>query len=90
MPLIKALYGHPQSGAMWEKKCEQAIFDAGFERIGQCGEWSSCYVHTTEKLFLMVYVDDFKMTGPAANVDDMWKTLRTIPDQDKPNEKPLH
>ena len=42
MPLIKALDGHPQSGATWENKYEQAICDDGFERIGRCGEWRSC------------------------------------------------
>ena len=30
MPLLKALYGHPQSGAFWERKCETALFAAGF------------------------------------------------------------
>ena len=29
MPLKKALYGHPTSGAMWEKRCEAAIEAAG-------------------------------------------------------------
>ena len=42
MKLDKALYGHPQSGFFWEQQCEEAIFEAGFKTIGDCGEWRSC------------------------------------------------
>ena len=43
IPLDKALYGHPQSGAHWEEKCEKAISALGFQKIGECSEWRSCY-----------------------------------------------
>ena len=42
-----------------------------------------------EKLFLMVYVDDFKMAGPAAKVDEIWKNQRNISDRNKPNEQAI-
>ena len=64
VPLDKALYGHPESGAYWQDKCEASIFAAGFERAGTNSEWRSCYYHPKYKVFLMVYVDDFKMSGP--------------------------
>ena len=33
VPLEKALYGHPRSGADWEKKCEAAILALDFEPL---------------------------------------------------------
>ena len=59
VPLDKALYGHPESGAYWEEKCNKAIDELGFARVGDCGGWRSCFFHPKEKCFLMVYVDDF-------------------------------
>ena len=64
VPLKKALYGHPQSGSHWEQKCEVAIDALGFKKVGECGEWRSCYFHSGKKVYLKVYVDDFKMAGP--------------------------
>ena len=37
-----------------------------------------------EQLFLSVYVDDFKMTGKAANLIKMWKRLGELLDLDTP------
>ena len=30
----------------------------------------------------MVYVDDFKMSGPAEDVDNMWKTFSDVTEHD--------
>ena len=43
VPLDKALYGHPESGAHWEEKCNRAIKRLGFIPEGTCGEWRSCF-----------------------------------------------
>ena len=40
--LVKALYGHPNSGCFWEQRCEDKVLREGFRRIGDCGEWRSC------------------------------------------------
>ena len=32
--------------------------------------------HLTRKVFIRVYVDDFKMAGPKKGVGDTWKELR--------------
>ena len=39
--LLKALYGHPDSGTYWERKCEAHVKAVGFVPIGP--EWPSCY-----------------------------------------------
>ena len=68
-----ALYGHPLSGAFWEKHCDERLRKVGFERVP---EWESCYVHRNLKLVLLVYVDDFKMAGPRKNIKAGWDLIR--------------
>ena len=57
-PLILALYGHPDSGGFWEKHCDKHLKKVGFKPMPS---WRSCYYHKDLDLFLIVYVDDFKM-----------------------------
>ena len=40
------------------------------------GNWPSCYMHEQLKLMLMVYVDDFKLAGPEANLTAGWKKIK--------------
>ena len=63
-----------------EEKCEVAILALGFERVGDCGEWRSCYYNKEKEVFLRVYVDDFKMSGPTEAVKEMWKAFVSLPD----------
>ena len=72
--LKKALYGHPDAGTYWEEKCDQHVRHVGFEPVGE--EWPSCYVHKTMNLFLVIYVDDFKLSGPIKSLPQGWKLLR--------------
>ena len=46
----------------------------GFVPIGL--EWRSFYFHPQLKLFLVIYVDDFKLAGPTANLKKGWALLR--------------
>ena len=61
-----ALYGHPDSGVYWEQKCDTHLKSVGFDPIV---DWRSCYFHRELQLFLIVYVDDFKLCGPASNLN---------------------
>ena len=72
--LRKALYGHPDSGTMWEKHCDKHVRDAGFDLVGAA--WPACYFHKGLHLLLVVYVDDFKLSGPTAFMSPGWKLLR--------------
>ena len=58
--LYKALYGHPDSGTMWEQHCHQRLLKIGFKPVP---EWPSCYFNHRRQLFLTVYVDDLKLSG---------------------------
>ena len=60
--LKKAFYGHPDSGTMWEDMCDKHTRACGVKPVGP--EWPSCYFHPKLRLFLVIYVDDFKLTGP--------------------------
>ena len=74
-PLLMALYGHPDSVTMWEVKCDDDVKSVGFVALG--AEWPSVYFHQELNLLLVIYVDDFKMAGPEANMDKGWALLRT-------------
>ena len=69
-----ALYGHPESGGYWEQHCDEKVHEAGFSKL--CEEWPGCYWHDELQCFLVVYVDDMKMTGPTKNLEKAWKLLR--------------
>ena len=73
--LRKALYGHPDSGTMWEQHCDKAVKEVGFVAVGP--EWPSTYYHKEMKLLLVVYVDDLKMAGPESNIKQGWTLLRS-------------
>ena len=75
------LYGHPLAGLYWEKHCQKSIFGAGFEKVRG---WECLYVHRQMKLFLSVYVDDFKMAGNKDNLNKMWKILQKTLDLEPP------
>ena len=71
--LWQAWYGHPDAGTYWEEKVDSHCKRVGFEPIGP--EWPSCYFHPQHQLFLVIYVDDFKLAGPTANLKKGWALL---------------
>ena len=73
--LVKALYGHPDAGTMWEQHCDTSCRSVGFKPVGE--EWPSVYFHQELKLLLVVYVDDLKMAGPKQNLKRGWEMLRS-------------
>ena len=72
-PLVLALYGHPDSGGYWERHCHDHLTKNGFKEITA---WRSCYMYEKLKLFLVVYVDNFKLAGPEKNLDKGWHLIR--------------
>jgi hypothetical protein len=71
--LLKALYGHPESGAHWEKHLEAAIRKIGGHPVK---EHSSTFLFPEEKQMLTVYVDDLLMSGPVETQAKVWERLR--------------
>ena len=77
--------GTPDSGTFWEKHCNRAVVRAGFRVIPN---WPPCFFHDKLKLFLVVYVDDFKLAGPQANMAAGWQLLRASLNLEDP--APVH
>ncbi len=71
---MKAVSGHPDSGSFWEEHCDIRVRAAGFEPIG--ATWPSTYFHPKLKLYLVIYADDFKLSGPKGNLAQGRKLLR--------------
>ena len=69
----------PMQGPSGKKHADERIKAAGFVPIAE--EWPSCYFHYDLRLFLVVYVDDFKLSGPSENLQKGWKLLTTDTDQ---------
>ena len=71
--LQKALYGHPDSGTYWEQHCDNHCQSIGFIPVGN---WPLCYYMKRLDLFLVIYVDDFKLAGPENNLAEGWRLIR--------------
>ena len=72
--LIKSLYGHPESGAHWERHLTDILVrELGGQPIG---EFPSSYWFPASKLLLTVYVDDFTLSGPSEAHDSFWEKLK--------------
>ena len=78
-----ALYGHPDSGTEWEHHCDDPLKKSGFINVGD-GAWPSCYVHKELDLLLSVYVDEFKLAGPAKNMSKGWQLIVASLELDPP------
>ncbi len=85
--LEKALYGHPDAGTLWEKHCDQRLRQCGFKPIES---WPSCYYHARLDLTLSVYVDDFKLAGPAGNLSEGWDLIRKHIHMEDPTDLKLY
>ena len=72
--LRKALYGHPDAGTFWERHCDERLQQVGFAPVAT--SWPSCYYNDALQLYLVVYVDDFKLAGPKGNLKKGWDLTR--------------
>ena len=82
-----SLYGHPLAGLYWEIHCKQQVKKCGFEPVKG---WECLYVNKVQKLFLSIYVDDFKMAGKASSLKPMWEKLNKVLELEKPQPLQKH
>ena len=80
-PLMLALYGHPDSGGIWEKHCTKQLESVGWKQVLP-EIWQSIYYHAELDLLLVIYVDDFKMAGPKDNMKKGWGGINQVLDMD--------
>ena len=69
------------SGVCWEQHCTSQLLKAGFEPFPG---WECCFLHRQLRLVLSVYVDDFKLAGPASNLDKGWALIQANLKMDPP------
>ena len=81
--LKKALYGHPEAGGHWERHLEEIVVRLGGEAVPS---HPSCFFIKRLRLFLVVYVDDLLLSGPANEHGGFWHALRTQVDIEPPEE----
>ena len=79
--LIRALYGHPESGAHWEQHLTRCIIELGGVAVE--GHPSSFWF-AQSRLLLTVYVDDLLLSGPETFHEQFWKILGAKIDIDPP------
>ena len=75
VPLVLALYGHPDSGGIWENHLNSRIGKEGWKQILP-DIWQSIFYHAEYNCMLVVYVDDFKLAGPTENMDKAWASIK--------------
>ena len=86
--LKKALYGHPDAGTYWEMHLNARLRKVGFVPIPS---WPSCFWHKKLRLYLSVYVDDFKLAGPSLKaVEEGWELISQHVDMEKPTNLDLY
>jgi hypothetical protein len=88
VPLRKAVYGHPMSGLLWERRLEKVLFAQGWSCIEG---WPSAYVHKASGCCMAIYVDDIICSGPERAVKERLQALRSeiIMDEDTPLQRYL-
>jgi hypothetical protein len=74
-PVVKlrlALYGHPESGALWDKHLGKVLLDLGWRRVeSHPGFW----IHEGTGAIMTVYVDDLMMAAPADREAELWRQI---------------
>ena len=77
-----ALYGHR---GLWEQHCEAMLLLSRFH-YARPGRVAIRFYHPELKLLLVVYVDDFQMSGPKENMSRGWSLIASKLDMDTPGE----
>ena len=72
--LVKARYGHPESGGHWEAHAHKFLTEEGWILV-EPNAWRSVYYHKKLEVIMILYVDDFRLSGPSQNMKEAWATV---------------
>ena len=70
--LVYALYGHPESGALWESYLEDILKARGWTSIP---EWPGVFYHKETGSILLVYVDDMILCCKLIFKSKLWASI---------------
>ena len=83
VPMLLALYGHPDSGGIGEQHLNSRVVKQGWKQILP-DIWHSIFHHQELNCLLVVCVDDFKMAGPSENLPKACATVKAAVDIGEP------
>ena len=75
--LVKALYGHPDAGGLWEQHLKKIIKTLGGQEVP---EYPGNFFFPDTKLLLSTYVDDLTLAGPTEEHEPFWAKLTSVVD----------
>ena len=70
--LARALYGHPESGALWEQHLASILREQGCSPIDA---WPGVWRQDAPGAIIVVYVDDLLMAGRSDETKKLWATI---------------
>ena len=70
--MLKALYGHPEAGALWEARLDDIMKNLGWSPIPWNG---GTYTHAKTATAMVVYVDDMMLLASPNDTDRLWREL---------------
>ena len=71
------------AGTFWEQHCEAMLKQVGYVKVKG---WAGVFRHEELDLFLVVYVGDFKMSGPAKNIAAGWALISKVIKMEEPRQ----
>ena len=81
--LVKALYGHPDAGGLWEAHLKGFISELGGREVA---EFPGNFWSKESGLLLSTYVDDLTLAGPSHLHKDFWEKLTRLVDVEPPED----
>ncbi|CAE7231161.1 unnamed protein product [Symbiodinium sp. CCMP2592] len=79
--LLRALYGHPEAGGLWEKHLKGVLKSMGGQELP---EYPGNFWFPETKLLLSTYVDDLTLSGPQEEHQPFWDALCKVVDVEPP------
>ena len=70
--LKRALYGHPEAGALWEKTLKEIMSKQGWEQIPM---QPGVFCHKKSGATMVVYVDDLLLIASPSWTNSLWRAL---------------
>ena len=79
--LLRARYGHPEAGGLWEQHLKVVLRQLGGEEIQ---EYPGNFWFPKQCLMLSTYVDDLTLSGPQEEHQSFWAELTSLVDVEPP------
>ena len=79
--LVRALYGHPDAGGLWEEHLKKVLKSLGGSEVH---EYPGNFYFKDTGLLLSTYVDDLTLSGPSEQHKPFWDKLTSLVNVEPP------